>query len=242
MSDMHILAGAYAAGALDATEHEDFAEHLRSCSHCEVEVRELLETTALLGVAAATTAPPALRAAVLAEVPRTRQLPPVVVALSERTSRRSGALRRFGLTAAACLAVFTIGLGAYANQLADENSDLRKENDQIAAIATAPDARTVTAAGAGATATAIVSNADNRMQFLSRGLIDRPGRTYQLWLIGPNGQPRSAGTFTPNDGRHTPVLLNGPGDASKLAVTEEPKGGSMQPTTPILMAMDLKKA
>ncbi len=239
MSDMHMLAAAYAAGALDQDEHELFEAHHRSCVQCEVEVRELLETTALLGVAVAQPAPPGMRDAVMAEVARTRQLPPVVVSLSEHATRRS-ALRRFGLTAAACLAVFTIGLGAYANQLADENSDLQARNEQLAEIMTAADAKTYTATDAGATATATVSKAANRGEFLSRGLLLRPNRTYQLWLIGPNGA-RSAGVFSPNDGRHDPIVFTGPGDATAIAVTDEPKGGSAQPTTKPMLMMTLKK-
>ncbi|MGQ0843890.1 MAG: anti-sigma factor [Sporichthyaceae bacterium] len=242
MSDLHILAGAYAAGALDADEQTEFELHLGSCSHCDVEVRELLETTALLGIATAEAAPPSLRAAVMTEVARTRQLPPVVVALSEQAGKRRGLGRRFGLTAAASLAVFTVGLGAYTSQLADENGELRKHNEQIAALLAAPDARTISAAGAGASGSTTVSAASNRMDFVSSGLATRPGKTYQLWLIDAKGNPRSVGTFTPRDGKHTPVLFNGPGDATKLAVTEEPKGGSLTPTMPILMSMDLKKA
>ncbi|MGQ0465487.1 MAG: anti-sigma factor [Sporichthyaceae bacterium] len=240
MSEIHLLAGAYAAGALEAGEREEFTEHLASCNHCTVEVRELLETTALLGIAAAAPAPPAMRAAVLAEIAHTRQLAPVVVALGERAGRRT-LLRRATMTAAACLAVFSIGLGAYAIQLADENGDLKSANSELHDVLTAPDARTFTAAGAGATAAAAVSKANNRIEFLSRGLPTRSGRTYQLWLVGTDG-PRSAGVFTPSNGKHDPVLIEGPGDASTLALTDEPKGGSMQPTTPIIMAMTLKKA
>lgn len=238
---MHVLAGAYALGALGTTEHDQFVEHMRSCSQCAVEVRELLETTALLGVAAAQPAPPTLRAAVLAEVAHTRQLPPVVASLSEHANRRGGALRRFSLTAAACLAVFSIGLGAYAIQLNDENSDLRAQNERMTQVMSAPDAKIFTAKDKGATATAAVSAAANRIEFFSTGLAEMPGRVYQLWLIGPKGA-RSAGVFSPEDGRHSPVRIAGPGDASKLAVTDEPKGGSMQPTTTPRLVMDLKKA
>ena len=54
------------------TEQAEFEAHLQSCAPCQIEVRELLETTALLGIAAAQPVPPALRAAVLDEVSRTR--------------------------------------------------------------------------------------------------------------------------------------------------------------------------
>lgn len=238
---MHVLAGAYAVGALDAPEREQFVEHMRSCAQCKVEVRELLETTALLGIAAAQSAPPALRTAVLTEVAHTRQLPPLVVSLSDHANRRGGALRRFGLTAAACLAVFSIGLGAYAIQLNDENSDLRAQNERMTQVMSAPDARIFTATEGGATATAAVSAAANRIEFFATGLTERPGRVYQLWLIGPKGA-RSAGLFSADYGRHSPVRVAGPGDATKLAVTDEPKGGSMQPTTAPRLVMDLKKA
>jgi anti-sigma-K factor RskA len=91
------------------------------------------------------------------------------------------------------------------------------------------------------TATVTMSRSANTMEFLSNGLTRHPGRTYQLWLIGPSG-PRSAGLFQTADGRHPPKLIAGPGDATALAVTEEPAGGSAQPTTRPLMTMPLPSA
>jgi len=241
MTDPHALSGAYAVGALNETEQAEFEAHLQSCAPCQIEVRELLETTALLGIAAAQPVPPALRAAVLDEVSRTRQLPPVVVSLQAHARKRGFALRRWSLTAAACLAVFTIGLGAYAGQLQHENSDLRHRGDQVAALQTAADARTITSADGGATATVTVSRSANQMEFLSSGLSMHKGRTYQLWLIGPTG-PRSAGIFSTDNGKHAPRLFTGPGDATVLAVTEEPAGGSAQPTTQPIIKVPLPTA
>ncbi|HEY2832740.1 MAG TPA: anti-sigma factor [Sporichthyaceae bacterium] len=238
MTDLHALSGAYVLGALDAGEQAEFETHLRSCSSCRVEVRELRETTALLGIAAAQPAPPALRAAVLDEIGRTRQLPPLVVSLQARTRGPGFALRRWGLTAAACLAVLTLGLGAYASHLRQENSDLHQRGDQISALQTAADARTVIASAGGATATVTLSRSAGEMEFLSNGLLMHSGRTYQLWLIGPNG-PRSAGIFTTDNGKHAPRLFSGPGDATVLAVTEEPAGGSAQPTTQPILTLPL---
>jgi anti-sigma factor RsiW len=77
-ADLHVLTGAYAGGALCGDEQDHFVEHLTRCPSCAVEVQELLETTALLGVAVACPAPAGLRRAVFAEAARTRQLPPVV--------------------------------------------------------------------------------------------------------------------------------------------------------------------
>jgi hypothetical protein len=83
-ADLHVLTGAYAAGALLGNEHDHFVDHLTRCPPCSLEVHELLETTALLGVAAACAAPSGLRTAVFADIARTRQLPPVVTPLRGR--------------------------------------------------------------------------------------------------------------------------------------------------------------
>jgi anti-sigma factor RsiW len=235
MNEMHTLTGAYAAGALDDSENEAFADHLLTCAACGLEVRELVETTALLGVAAAATPPPRLRASVMAEVARTRQLSPAVVSLADRAHRTGRPLRRWGLSAAACLAVFSVGLGSYAWRLHNDNSDLRHRGEQIAALATARDAHSVTVPVGGGTATVTLSRSRHEVEFLSSGLAALPsGRTYEIWLIDAAGA-HPAGTFTTNHGRHAPQLFPEPGDATTLAVTEEPSGGSLQPTTtPIL--------
>jgi hypothetical protein len=65
----------------------------------------------------------------------------------------------------------------------------------------------------------------------------KPGRTYQLWLVTPTAKI-SAGTFTPTQSgevmmRATYAL---PADSlAAVAVTDEPGGGSPQPTTAPLM-------
>ncbi|MGQ0624955.1 MAG: anti-sigma factor [Sporichthyaceae bacterium] len=236
-SELHMLTGVYASGALAGAERTSFETHLERCAHCRQEVRELTETAALLGIAASETPPPALRANVMAEIASTRQLPPVLASLAEHVESRRGStrVRRASLSVAACLAVFSIGLGAYATALHQENSDLRRESAQIAALATADDSQTLTTAGGGAVASLTMSRQDGGMVFVSRGLGDLPDeRTYQLWLINAKGAT-SVGTFTPSNGRHAPRLISGPGKATSFAVTIERQGGAVQPTTaPVL--------
>ncbi|HEY0641398.1 MAG TPA: anti-sigma factor, partial [Pseudonocardiaceae bacterium] len=75
-AEIHTLTGAYALDALSGTERAGFEHHLAECPACAAEVAELQATAAALGTAVAATPPPGLRAKVLAEARRTRQLPP----------------------------------------------------------------------------------------------------------------------------------------------------------------------
>lgn len=238
--DLHDLTGAYATGALPADERLRLEEHLRVCPRCTQETRELLETTALLGLAAAMPPPPHLRACVLAEAAATAQLPPLLSTrrATQPTARRASLLaRRWPLGVAACLAGLAIGIGTYTGL---PNSGPRPAG-QVQAVQAAPGARTLTVTTAAASATVTLDAANTRMTFTARGLREPgPGRTYQLWLLEPDG-PRPAATFTPSAGTATAVI-NGPGSAGTVLVTEEPAGGSAQPTTQPILAVDLRQA
>jgi len=242
--DVHMLTGAYAANALADTEREQFEAHLSECEECTQEVRDLLETTALLGVAAAAPVPPQLRDRVMAEVARTRQIPPVVsppqttATPRDRMPRPWG--RRLALAAAACLAVFAVGLGTVTYQVYRDAQRAQQLTDRIAAVLTSPDARTATVSSDGSTATVVVSRHRSEIVFLARGLPGAPDRrTYQLWMIGPAG-PKSAGLLGPSAA--APLILRGPADAHTLGVTVEPAGGSLQPTTEPVLLLPLPRA
>lgn len=63
------------------------------------------------------------------------------------------------------------------------------------------------------------------------------GRVHQLWLMRPEGKPRSLGLF---DG-DTPLIADGLNpDATSLAVTVEPHGGSVQPTSQPIVQLALE--
>jgi len=77
--DLHTLTGAYALDALDqGGEQARFARHLDSCQSCASEVRGFREVATAMAFAASTEPPAELRDRVLADVARTRQLPPEV--------------------------------------------------------------------------------------------------------------------------------------------------------------------
>ena len=62
-------------------------------------------------------------------------------------------------------------------------------------------------------------------------------RTWQLWLVPKSGAPVSGGAFLPTD-RGEVWLISGlagrPEDPAALAISEEPEGGSAQPTTTLV--------
>jgi anti-sigma-K factor RskA len=64
--------------------------------------------------------------------------------------------------------------------------------------------------------------------------VSAPGRTLQLWVIPKQGNPISVDVFQPTPAGRA-LLLSQPGialqDANLLAITDEPAGGSPQPTT-----------
>jgi anti-sigma-K factor RskA len=72
---------------------------------------------------------------------------------------------------------------------------------------------------------------------------DFTGKTLEVWLVGPDGTPRSLGLF-PSEQSGTTVALNLPHDiaetlaTSELAVSLEPSGGSTTglPTGPVLFS------
>ncbi|MGN6524473.1 MAG: anti-sigma factor, partial [Actinomycetes bacterium] len=112
------LTGVYAVNALDGDERTEFEQHLASCPACQSEVRELQATAARLGDAEEVVPPSAMKAAVLAAIRQTRQLPPVVggqAGAGERSGGQAGAAERDGAHGAADDARGTSAAGADAS-------------------------------------------------------------------------------------------------------------------------------
>jgi anti-sigma-K factor RskA len=239
-ADLHLLTGAYATGALTDQEHDEFVAHLGSCANCRDEVAELVATATLLGIAAAERPPAGFRERLMAEVAQTRQLPPVVSTLAEAKARRGvSRTRRWTMSAAASVAAVVIGLGAWG--LTQDGSD-GVSIDAIARVQTAADAQTVKTGEGATTATLTMSRSAGGMVFMAHGLKDAGDkRTYQVWLLGPGSAVTSMGTFDSDGKENTTKLFEGPGDATALAVTEEPAGGSERPTTKPVLAMDIPR-
>jgi anti-sigma-K factor RskA len=227
------LAAPYALGALAPDERAGFEAHLAECAICQAEVQALRDVAGLLAHAAPVAAPPpGLRDRVLREA---RQVRPIG---ARRTSMVPW------LAAAACL-VIALGLaGAYLRERAARDAlrgaleatrAQRDSADQLVAAILDSTVGTADLAAAGKAPTMRLYW--NR----ARGLVvaaafDLPpapaGRTYQLWVIKKGQNPVSLGTFNTGPSGRAIVTLPAPAGlkADLGAVTEEPAGGSPQPT------------
>jgi hypothetical protein len=239
--DPHTLAGAYALDALDpGREHDRFARHLGRCLSCAAEVRGFREVATALAKAAAVEPPPELRPRVMAAVARTRQQPPEAPARQHPRPARVWVPWLSGVVAAAAV-VLAVVFGLAQAHTEQQLSQSRAQNQAIAAVLAAPDARLLTQrTSAGGVATVVLDAAARRLIVTTAGLPSLPaGQVYQLWLIGP-ASVTSAGLLPEPAGGRTPPVLAGnlaPGD--KLGLTVEPAPGTARPTTTPIMVLDL---
>ncbi|HEY7226059.1 MAG TPA: anti-sigma factor [Micromonosporaceae bacterium] len=242
--DVHTLAGAYALDALSEFERAAFARHLAGCEACAAEVAGLTEAAARLAVLDAQAPPARLRDTVLNEVYRTRQLPAERARMAPVRGRAQARSRWLPAVAAAVVGIAGM-TGVWAVQqhrVTDARGQTEQaisQQEQVAAILSAPDAqvRGATPTGGGRV-TVVVSPSLGDGVVLLAGLPDpSPDRAYQLWLIR-DGVPTSAGLLAAGTGSGT-VLLDGVHTSDTLGVTQEPSGGSPAPTPPILTDIDL---
>ena len=244
--DLHALSGAYALDALDqGAESERFARHLNRCPSCAGEVREFREVATALAFAATTDPPPELRDRVLAAAALTRQLPPNVTsrARSHRARVRARVpwvpwLSGVVATAAVVVAVLFGFAQAHSEQ---ELNQARAQNEAIALVLSAPQAKLLThATTRGGVATVVLAADRHEMVVPTNGLPALPaGKVYQLWLIGTT-KTVSAGLLpTATSGQTGPVLASGVVKGDKLGLTVEPAPGRAQPTTTPILALPL---
>lgn len=232
MSDMHELATFYAIGALEGDERRDFELHLDECEACRAEVTELSPGVELLMRAVAEPAPAELRPRVEGAIDRISgpvQAPAEVIPI--RPANRMWQVIA-GVAAAAAL-VFSV---AYLTSIGDA-----RFGDQVAEVLAAADATVVQASSTLAGETRFVYSADLERGVFSGSSIPAIGddRTYQLWVIDDQGAS-SLGLFYPDDTGGAVVVVDGAlRSGVVLGVTNEPEGGSDQPTGDVLLAADL---
>lgn len=242
--DLHALASVFALDALEPGDEADrFGRHLNRCPPCAAEIRGFREVATALAFAAAAEPPPELRGRVMAAVAGTRQLPPETSAQARTRPSRpwvpwlpwlSGAVAAAGI-------VIAVIFGVAAAHTQAELSQARAQNQQIAGVLTAPDARLLTSrTAAGGAAVVVLAPSRHQLVVTTAGLPALPsGKVYQLWLIGPV-KIVSAGLLPAAEGGKTPpVLASGIVAGDKLGLTVEPAPGTAQPTTTPILALPL---
>jgi anti-sigma-K factor RskA len=253
--DEHTLAGAYAMDAISASDRARFERHLAGCQECTEEITSLREATARLGAATAATPPAGLKDRVMAATAMTRQQPPVA---QEAHPAAHAGIEGFGswlrslawpgrMVLAAGVAVAVVVLGA-AVVLGVSNGNMRQQLDltqasgqQITAVLTARDAHMMTGpVRGGGNVTVVMSKSLDALVFTAAGLPALPAsRGYELWLVGPTGDRPVGMLSTGSHGMTSPVIASGLRRGDHLALTDEPAGGSSQPTAPTMLYMVL---
>jgi len=238
-------AAAYALDSLDRADREEFEQHLGECADCRLAVQQFSEVTGLLVHASpARRAPVTLRQRVTRLVredpgqgrgrfaPRA-MLPWLAAAASITLAISAGLFARRNLADARALQERIVAL--------DDSITAR---DSVLGYLTGPEVHVVSLAAAGEKPVARVFWNHTRQRYIVTAFDlppARPGRTYQLWAIAEGKAPVSMGTFdTDANGDAVAVLpvsaeIEQLGFINLCALTQEPAGGSPQPTeTPAL--------
>ena len=233
-TEVHTLSGAYALDALSSEEGAEFRAHLAVCAACRQEVGELREAAATMGATEADRAPESLKAKVLADADRTPQLPPLATTSSPQVTTLESVRRRRWVpqvAAAAAAAVIAVGVGVGVSQTGNDDVPMAAGVSQVFS---ADDAHTATVETEHGTVRVATSPGRGEMAVDASGLekLDNE-HVYQVWSI-VDGESNSVGVLAQDLGAAMPMPPRG----TQVAITVEPAGGSEQPTTNPIVAVD----
>jgi anti-sigma-K factor RskA len=212
---------AYLLDALTAEEAREFRTHLEGCARCQSDERWLRAAVEMLPSSVEQFEPPReLRDRLMARVH--------IEAANDRTPAREAPRRRWRWTmvrtaaAAAAIAIAIFGPLGYLL-----GNDEETKTTTIQAEATKPSS-TVQAN--------LVRKGDSGVLKVAMLPPPRPGHVYQTWLQRGKEIAPSTLFVVNNDGSGSAVVEN-LGGADAVLVSEEPDGGSPQPTSkPVLKA------
>ncbi|HEV2909063.1 MAG TPA: anti-sigma factor [Candidatus Eremiobacteraceae bacterium] len=224
---MRELAELYALGGLEPEERAAVEAYLKDPGCQDALVRGRLAAFALAS-SVATPPPPGLRERVLAiaktkpatQTPSTAQPAPRVIPI------RPAFWRQPGWLAAAAAVVLIV----FATTWAIESGKFGARTWAVQCAAVAP---------CGISGRVVAANGGQTLRLEAHGFQPAPsGKVYQAWYIRPGAKPTPAPTFTPDaNGDASVVLPVGAEKGLTVAVTVEPEGGSLAPTTkPFLVA------
>lgn len=221
------LLGAYALGALTPDEQAQVTEHLDGCDK-HPEAAEMRAVAAAFALSAPEREPPAaLKSRIMAEV-RGETPRPADDPGPGPLERLRGVLRTPWLpylasgAAIAAVALFALYFGL----VQDEDGGSRS-------------VYTLSGEG-GISGELVVEPGDTPPVMTVNGLDPLPdGQTYQIWALG-DGRPAPAGFLAINaTGEAIGIVTTDLSQANAVAVTIEPAGGSLQPTSDPVLTGDL---
>jgi anti-sigma-K factor RskA len=240
-ADFEQLAAGFVLGSLEPDDEVAFNRHLPGCVVCQNTVRELESVIGELAYSVPQVEPPrSLRTALRREVgltSRSRGLLAFRPSLGRPLTVRLAAV-------AAVLVVFALMFWnmSLRNQVSFEQRQLA-ELRALASTVNDPQARTVklTAPGGGAARGTVVASSlrDQAVLVVDDLPGPGPGRVYQVWAL-PGGDVTKAipGRTWISSGQVATIRVSGmpiePG--TQFAVTSEPRGGSVRPTLPPVLA------
>jgi len=222
-----------ALDALDADEMRAFEEAIDSWPDVRAELDELRDVVAEL--APTDVAPPAsLKVSVLDQIAVTDQLPPAPEADSPQVAKVLPFRRRWWSAVAVAAASVAVLVGALVWLNVDSQPD---EEARARDILELSDTTTLPLTGELTGVRIVYSPSVDDAALVADDLPD-PGadRAYQLWYIRGTDNPVPANVFRPDDDGETLVLVEDFEPGAVMAITEEPEGGSEQPTSPPIAA------
>ncbi|MBV9334158.1 MAG: anti-sigma factor [Candidatus Eremiobacteraeota bacterium] len=219
---------AYALGVLPPSEAAGVEAHLQTCAQCQAEYRELRPAVTAVAYSAEACADPTAGAVAASPLLKARIMRRV---RAEAASRPSS--RRYSpayALAAACLAIAIItGLMdlSLSRRLNRELAQSAAQTQTIADLTAADSRRYHFSDGM------VVMRADRVYLMMHDMHAPPPGHVYQAWTLA-HGAKRMAPsmTFAPGNGGVAFVRLpESATNIAAIAVSVEPDGGSLQPTT-----------
>jgi anti-sigma-K factor RskA len=255
--DAHLLSGAYALDAVTPEEAELVESAMEQSEELRSEVVGLTDTAVALGLGLQPVAPrPQLRASILDAIEHLPQEAPARPATADEfpataaaapaqvpddvpamptgmhvPARRRRRRRPMALLAVAAAAVLLFGGGFLVQRT------LLEPQSEYSAISTASDVQKSSASiQGGGTATVLWSRSEHRTAVVLNGVEAPRGKVLQLWSMR-GGTITSAGLY--EDGERYALISGTPSSGELLAVSVEPDGGSTQPTTKPIVAVQL---
>jgi anti-sigma factor RsiW len=253
--EMSELLAAFALDAVDGPEHDEIEEHLLTCPRCRAELDAFRDVAAAMGNSVEPL-PEGLWASISSRLPERSEgdaPPPMprlvrdvlqdgdVQSAPERPIRHIGSARgrvamaaSVAVAAAAVAAVLGIGLVRADNHV-NKLTNAIGDNDPTAVVTAleTPGHKVVNMVNSSHQKVAqFVVVPDGRGYLVSSKLESlSSAHTYQLWGI-IDGQPISLGLLGQLPAQAT--FTTGSATPSQLSITEEPAGGSVVPTNPIV--------